>query len=67
MFHKSNFGSFGDQIPSDRDGYVPEEGDLLDEFNFDGEMDEDEWDEFVAAAVEATQGAESAVTAWRAS
>jgi hypothetical protein len=27
MFHKSNLGSFGERLPSDMNGFVPESGD----------------------------------------
>lgn len=74
MFHKSNFGSFGVNLPCDLDGQVPEEGDKAEAFRFedsnftedfddngdgyDGYADE-AWQEFVASAVSATERAEA--------
>jgi hypothetical protein len=63
MFHKSSLGRFGDGLPCDRDGYVPERGDAQGHFNFDGDLDG--WDEFVASAVAATDAATVALSAWR--
>jgi hypothetical protein len=62
MFHKSSLGRFGDGLPCDRDGYVPERGDVQGHFNFDGDLD---WDEFVASAVAATDAATAALSTWR--
>jgi hypothetical protein len=62
MFHKSKLGRFGDGLPCDRDGYVPERGDVQGRFNFDGDLD---WDEFVASAVAATDAATAALSTWR--
>ena len=48
MFHKSNLGQFGENLPCDINGFVPEEGDSLEDFTFPGgwfEGDEDEAEE----------------------
>src|SRR5690606_36318062 len=52
---------------ADIDGYVPEEGDDMDDFRWDAavEWDEDAWDEHVARAVELTAAAEGAIAEWR--
>lgn len=34
-FHKSNFGSFGESLPCDMNGYVPQEGDSPWDFAID--------------------------------
>ena len=67
MFHKSNLGSFGTRLPCDRDGYVPEAGDSLEDFNFGGEFDDDDdlWEAFVAMAVEATAAADASLSQWQ--
>lgn len=80
-FHKSNFGSFGENLPCDLNGYVPELGDCPDDFSFDHDnfsLDydqhgngyegyaDDAWDEFVLAAVAATEEAQAALDEWRA-
>lgn len=80
-FHKSNFGTFGESLPCDLNGYVPEEGDSPDEFSFDHDnfsadydqhgngyegAADDAWAEFVSAAVTATEEAQAALDRWRA-
>jgi len=77
MFHYNNFGGFGNQLKrfADLAGYVPEEGDELGRFGYpNGWFDdaestpdeiEDEWREYVAAAVSATQAAEAELEDWR--
>lgn len=74
MFHSSNFGSFAMMLSvyTDIDGYVPESGDSPEDGNWpepndfmeDGEPTE-EWEEFLAAAIEATEEAEAALDEWR--
>ena len=65
MFHRTNFGGFGVGLPSDRRGFVPETGEALAAFDFGGEMEEEEWVDFVEAAVEATAEAVAALRDWR--
>lgn len=67
MFHRSNLGSFGSCLPCDAEGYVPEQGDRFEQFAFDAlwAPDEEEWAQFVADAVEATQRAEAALGEWQ--
>lgn len=80
MFHKSNFGSFGESLPCDLNGFVPQEGDDVEQFSFDHDeftqdfdrhgngyegAADDAWEEFVARAVAATAEAEAALKAWR--
>ncbi len=66
MFHKSDLGIFGESLPCDRDGYVPEGGDTQDKFDFGGDdFTDDEWEEFVEKAIEATEAADAAATRWR--
>lgn len=66
-FHKTMLGSFGTNLPSDRNGFVPEEGDDLDGFDFgdDFEGDSDLWEEFIARAVKATKEAQAALASWQ--
>jgi hypothetical protein len=80
-FHKSNLGRFGEGLPCDLDGYVPEETDDPcafswdhDEFEEDYDEDgngydgyaEDQWQRYVEKAVTATREAEDALEKWRA-
>lgn len=67
MIHKSNLGRFGTNLPCDRNGFVPEQGDALESFDFGGDIDDDEWDDFVEVAVNATEVAVKEVADWRAS
>ncbi len=80
MFHKSHLGLFGDSIPCDLDGQVPEEGDLPTTFRFDHDdfvADFDDngdgyegyaqevWQAFVDSAIEQTEKAKEALSEWR--
>lgn len=67
MFHKSNLGRFGINLPSDIDGYVPEDGDEMGLFFFDGatEFNDESWDEFVEKAVAETKAANEKLEAWQ--
>lgn len=80
MFHRSNFGSFGDNLPCDLDGQVPEEGDKAEDFRFeDSDFTEDfddngdgyegyaqeTWQAFVDSAIEQTEKAKEALSEWR--
>jgi len=82
MFHKSNLGRFGNGLPADLDGYVPEAGDDPADFSWDHDEFEDDYDEagngydgyaherwsdFVAEAAELTRRAEEALDEWRSS
>ncbi|MCY0898798.1 MAG: hypothetical protein OWU33_07665 [Firmicutes bacterium] len=59
MFHYSIFGVAGEQLApyADLCGFVPEIGDRLEQFNYRGSelVTEEEWQEWVRAAVEATR------------
>lgn len=81
MFHKSNFGMFGEKLPTDRNGLVPEAGDKPTDFvfddedftqDFDGNGDgyegyaADQWASFVEDAVLATEAASTALNDWTA-
>ena len=82
MFHKSNLGCFGVSLPSDRDGYVPEEHDDAFAGNWDHEEethDDDEelteygeyWQDvgfpkIVERAKSAIRKAENKINEWRA-
>lgn len=76
MFHKSNLGSFGESLPTDLRGYVAEEGDNYDDFEFDTasirtEEDADwhrnEWfPEWVGQCLAATKESEQSLEDWRA-
>lgn len=75
MFHKTNLGSFGENLPCDLNGYVAERGDKYEDFTFDRgclrtdedrEWHRDEWfPEWVEQCVEATKKAEAAAEEWR--
>jgi hypothetical protein len=71
-FHKSNLGSFGDSVPCDIDGYIPQDGDTLGNFRLDFANSEEReyWEdegfgEWVASAVAATAEAEQHLEVWR--
>lgn len=79
-FHKDQMGSFGSDLPSDRNGFVPEEGDEPSDFQWDHDeftMDFDDdgngyegyaqetWDGFVAQAIAKTREASAALEEWR--
>ena len=66
-FHKSNLGLFGESLPCDIRGYVPEGGDDWQNFTWDGmtDWDSESWEEFVESAVNATEAAESALAEWQ--
>jgi hypothetical protein len=66
MFHKSNLGKFGDTLPCDRNGFVPEAGDWFGKFDFGGDLDADDFDDFLNDAIDATADAEVALAEWRA-
>ena len=69
MFHKTNLGQFGESLPCDLDGYVPEVNDTPGDFRWDGMDDEwtlEEWASFVTDAVRETREAERALDRWRA-
>jgi hypothetical protein len=75
MFHKSQLGSFGENIPSDLNGMVPERGDDWRDFNWDSSVKEDLavgddyseelWEEMVAEAEAATEEASKGLDEWR--
>lgn len=80
MFHKSQLGSFGDRLPADLNGYVPEHGDDPGDFSWPHDEFEDDyddagngydgyaherWSEFVDDAVKATDEASEALDEWR--
>lgn len=71
-FHKSNLGRFGESLPCDIDGYVPEAGDESHQFNVDL-VDNDQYqywhteggfEEWRDQAIEATSAAEEALNHW---
>lgn len=79
-FHYTNLGMFGEYLPHDLDGFVPEEGDLASSFcwghtHFTSDFDKqgngwegyaDEcWSEFKAEAIRKTKIAESQLDEWR--
>ena len=79
-FHKSNFGSFGEGLPCDLNGFVPEDGDDAASFDFGDDRftadfdkhgngyegyAEESWREFVADAVEKTANAAVELEMWR--
>jgi hypothetical protein len=81
-FHKSNLGRFGEGLPCDLDGYVPEAEDDPTTFSWDhSEFEEDydeygngyegyaheRWSEFVTEAIDLTRRAEEALDEWRSS
>lgn len=65
MFHKSNLGMFAGLVDSfaDLQGYVPQEGDGPEKFDY--EETPLDWEEFVAQAEEATEEAEEEIREWR--
>ena len=76
MFHFTNLGQFGMSLQrnyADLEGYIPEKGDQLKDFCYPtGWFDEtrpdlvqEEWDEFVDKAVEATEVALDNIERWR--
>lgn len=79
-FHKSNLGSFGEGLPCDLNGRVPEAGDEPTDFTWDHDefkVDFDEhgngyegyaaerWSTFVTETAELTRRAEDALDEWR--
>ena len=76
-FHISNFGMFakGLQPFTDRNGFVPEADDKLEDLAFSGDFDmpddgsgdtyDDDWADFKEAAVAATEQASAALKKWR--
>lgn len=65
-FHKSNLGGFGEKLPCDHMGYVPEADDTPSQFDFGGEDIDDDWfDEFKANAVTRTAEASNRLQEWR--
>jgi hypothetical protein len=72
-FHSTNFGSFAGRLAAfaDNSGYVPQKGDKARDFSYAGRFSAGprgmglKWSEFVAAAVEATEGAQVALNGWR--
>lgn len=70
MFHISNLGKYGDLVRryADIDGYVPQRGDLYEDFNYPVPNDfdnEDYWEEWVEEAERATEKAERGVSRWQ--
>jgi len=77
MFHHTKFGKFGDSLPADLDGNVPEEGDDWREMNWDhgGEdisdaavaerLDRQWWPAVVAEAVQKSVEATAALKKWK--
>lgn len=67
MFHKSTLGSFGTNLPCDMGGMVPELGDEFEDMTFssDWNFDDDEWEAWVDAAIEATYRACKALHEWQ--
>ena len=65
MFHKTNLGKFGANLPCDRNGFVPENEDNFDAFDFGGDVDEEDFDDFLLEATEATERAQTALGEWR--
>jgi len=67
MFHKSNLGRFGADLPCDIDGYVPTEGDKPFRFRWDYfiEWTPELWSEFLARAIEKTAQATQALAEWQ--
>lgn len=73
MFHKSNLGKFASNLEglADRNGFIPETGDTFQSGDFSNIWEDetptaDEWQEFLADAIEATSTAESALRQWQA-
>ncbi len=79
-FYKSNLGHFGEQLPCDLNGRVPETGDEPTDFTWDHDefttdFDEagngyegfadEQWSTFVAETAELTRRAEEALDEWR--
>lgn len=74
MFHKSNLGMFGRNLPCDLNGMVPEEGDTADMFTFPSDWDfnperedydDDGFEEWVEGAVEKTKDATDSLEEWQ--
>ncbi len=80
MFHYTKLGSFGEYLPRDLDGFVPEEGDKPEQFrychnHFTKDFDDlgngwegyaqEAWQEFLAEAIRKTAIAESELYFWR--
>lgn len=78
MSHKSYLGSFGDRLPCDLQGYVPQRGDKPEDFIFEDDIftadfdaygngykgcAHDLWADFVDKAVQMTFEASSALSA----
>ena len=66
-FHASNFGSFGDSLPRDLDGYchLTAEAWLAAPMDAMTELDEDAAEELAEEAREAVAKAEEALAEWR--
>lgn len=60
-FHKTSLGPLGEPLPSDLNGYVPQEGDQPEDFTWDPrtEWTPSSWSLFVEQAVQATLQAEA--------
>ena len=69
MTRIENFGIFGGNLGkfADMNGFIPQTGDDLNDFNFPGdwEWEDGEWEEFVAEASVAITQAENALAEWR--
>ena len=63
MFHYSNYGKYSTTLQhlSDKDGYVPEPGDDVLQFSYEGDMTPDEWSEHLDRCVDATLEADRAL------
>jgi len=76
-FHYTQFGSFGNNLPRDIDGYVPEAGDDWRDFSFDfGSENSDDkdiqeyrdtewWPEFLTEAINAVNEVSKQLEQWR--
>lgn len=67
MIHITNFGSCGKDLErrADLNGFIPEPNDVLEDFRFPFEMNEEEFEQYKEEAWEMVQEASEALDEWR--
>ncbi len=70
MFHFSKFGIFSEELKkyADQDGYVPEQNDIPEDFNFSPDNalnDSQQWKQYVQDAVYRTTLAQQKLEQWQ--
>lgn len=69
-FHYKHFGSFGNNIKkyADRQGFVPEAGDKLEDFNFIKPMkfsNNEQWEQFIEEAATVSSSSLGELNDWQ--